>query len=99
MSTNLGVKIADFGLAEIKTATSVASTNLKGSYLYFPPEFASKRGIVRHPQLSDVYSMGAALSELFSSHYFWFDNFEGFERRKEQFPVIHNLNLDLNMFW
>lgn len=39
--------------------------------MYYPPEFASELGYIRHPILSDVYSMGASLCELFSEQWFW----------------------------
>jgi len=69
------VKIADFGLAEFKNLTSIYSTNtFEGTIMYLPPELASQgseKPYRRHPQNSDVYSMGATLCVFFSGQPFW----------------------------
>uniref|UniRef100_A0A915HZ55 Protein kinase domain-containing protein n=1 Tax=Romanomermis culicivorax TaxID=13658 RepID=A0A915HZ55_ROMCU len=66
------VKISDFGLSEFKTINSTyITTKLTGVYMYRPPEFASNEGYMRHATLSDVFSMGAVLCELFSEKPFW----------------------------
>lgn len=66
------IKISDFGLSEFKLISSVYLTlKPKGHYMYYPPEFATKGGSLRHVTLSDVYSMGAVLCELFAELPFW----------------------------
>lgn len=68
------VKISDFGLAEIKQLMTTAVTQISGTPMYYPPEYASENGILRHPVKSDVYSMGASLCEFFSGQWFWNDH-------------------------
>lgn len=65
------MKISDFGLAEFKQLMTTMATQVTGTPMYYPPEFASEAGIIRHPSKSDVYSMGASLAELFSEQWFW----------------------------
>lgn len=80
------MKIADFGFAEIKTALSVYPTTFKGTCMYCPPEFASETQVLRHASFSDVYSMGASLSELFSGQHFWSNG----DKPKEDCQVMNS---------
>lgn len=77
------VKISDFGLSEFKTLLATAVTQISGTAMYYPPEFASEHGVIRHPTKSDIYSMGASLCELFSEEWYW--NING--KARNQFQV------------
>lgn len=71
-------------MSELKKAASTQTTSLKGTCLYYPPEFATEGRILRHAKLSDVYSMGASLAELFCGQYFWCNE----DQPKEDCQVI-----------
>jgi len=81
------VKISDFGLAEFKNLIASAVTQISGTAMYYPPEFASENGIIRHPTKSDIYSMGASLCELFSESWYW--NING--QPRNQFQVMFKI--------